>query len=91
MSILAEEFPGKLSAFNDVSRCMRTAGVEICALMLTEHRIFIEPSSAQLLLNRFGQEVRGICYLTQGRFTCNTVKIRGVEVVWLTQVKEQEQ
>lgn len=90
LSILEDEFQLKLSAFNDVTRSMRTAGIEICHLMLADHRIFIQSDSVEQFLRCFGHELRGVSYVTQGRFTCSSMRVRGVEVTWVSQVKEQD-
>ncbi|MDS9879400.1 hypothetical protein RMI40_31680 [Pseudomonas protegens] len=90
-SILAEEFPVKLSAFNDLTREFREVGVVIKHLVLADNKIFIEPSSVDLFSRRFGHELRGIRYSPAGRFTCNTVTVRGVDIAWYTLVKEQDQ
>jgi len=91
MSIFAEEFLPKISSFNSLTRDLRKAGVEIKHLVFLDNKIFIEPNSAPLLQRQFGNELRGVCYSTQGRVTRNTVTVRGVDVVWLSIVKEQDQ
>lgn len=90
-SILAEEFPVKLSAFNELTREFREVGVVIKHLVLADNKIFIEPYSVDLFSRRFGHELRGIRYSPAGRFTCNTVTVRGVDIAWYTLVKEQDQ
>lgn len=89
-SILADDFHAKLSAFNDLTRELRQAGIGIKHLVLADNKIFIEPSSVELFLRRFGHELRGIRYSPRGRFTCNTVTVRSVDVAWYTLVKEQD-
>lgn len=91
MSIFAEEFLPKISCFNSLTRDLRKASIEIKHLVFLDNKIFIEPSSVRQLQREFGQELRGIRYSTEGRVTRNTVTIRGVDVVWLTQVKGQDQ
>jgi hypothetical protein len=91
MSITSEEFLPKLSAFNDMTRAARDAGLQIKAMSFLDNTITISPDSAELLARRFGHEVRGQRHRTQGRFTRNAVTIRGIDVVWFSLVKEQNQ
>ena len=90
LSILAEEFPVKLSAFNELTREIREAGIVIKHLVLLDNKIFIDPDSVDLFSRRFGHELRGVRYSPSGRFTRNTVTVRGVDVAWYTLVKEQD-
>ncbi|MBH8611920.1 hypothetical protein I4N56_014040 [Pseudomonas mohnii] len=90
-SILTEEFPVKLSAFNELTRDIRDAGVVIKHLVLLDNKIFIDLASVELFVRRFGHELRGIRYVPAGRFTRNTVTVRGVDVAWYSLVKEQDQ
>ncbi len=90
LSILAEEFPVRLSAFNELTREMREVGVVIQDLVFLENRIFIEQDSVGLFMRRFGGDLRGIRYVPSGKFTCNSVAVRGVDVAWFTLVKEQD-
>ncbi|PMY40080.1 MULTISPECIES: hypothetical protein [Pseudomonas] len=90
-SILADDFPAKLSAFNDLTRDFRQADIEIKHLVLADNKIFIEPSSVELLTRRFGHELRRMRSSSKGRFTCHTVTVRGVDVAWYSLVKEQGQ
>ncbi|AJO79233.1 hypothetical protein [Pseudomonas sp. MRSN 12121] len=89
-SILTEEFPVKLCAFNELTRDFRQAGIVIKHLVLIDNKIFIEQSSVELLLRRFGHELRRMRSTSRGRFTCHTVEIRGVDVAWYSLVKEQD-
>lgn len=91
LSILAEEFPVKLSAFNELTRDIRDAGIGIKHLVLVDNKIFIEQGSVELFLRRFGHELRGMRYTSAGRFTRSTVSVRGVDVAWYSLVKEQDQ
>lgn len=91
ISIFAAEFPAKLSAFNELTRDMRSSGIQVVGLELAENRIKIDAESVDLLSRRFGHELRSIRYSTVGSRTRATVTIRGVDVVWYTLVKEQEQ
>ncbi|WP_204126648.1 hypothetical protein [Pseudomonas ogarae] len=91
LSILTEAFPAQLSAFNELTRDIREAGVSIMLLVFLENRIFIEQDSLELFMRRFGSQLRGIRYTPAGPLTCNTVTVRGVDVAWFTPVKEQEQ
>lgn len=91
LSILAEEFPKRLSAFNDLTRDMREAGIVIKALVFADNKIFVDPQSLDLLSRRFGHELRGVRCNAEGRFARNTVTIRGIGVVWFTLVKGQDQ
>ncbi|MHC8349246.1 hypothetical protein ACYZT7_07630 [Pseudomonas sp. RT4P38] len=90
LSILTEEFPAKLSAFNELTRDLREVGIAVQHLVFLDNRIFIEPDSVGLFLRRFGDQLRGIRYVPSGKFTCNSVAVRGVDVVWLSLVKEQD-
>lgn len=90
LSIFTEEFPVRLSAFNELTREMRGAGVAIKLLVLVDNKIFIEEDSVELFLDRFGYLLRGIRYVPSGKFTCNTVTVRGVDVAWFSLVKEQD-
>ncbi|WP_414880841.1 hypothetical protein [Pseudomonas brassicacearum] len=91
LSILTEAFPAQLSAFNELTRDIRDAGVSIMLLVFLDNRIFIEQDSLGLFMRRFGSQLRGIRYSPAGPLTCNTVTVRGVDVAWFTPVKEQEQ
>lgn len=91
MSILADEFPIKLCAFNELTRDMRDAGITVERLEFADNKIFINPLSVDLMSRRFGHELRGVRYATVGRRTRNTVTIRGVDVIWFSLVKEQDQ
>lgn len=90
-SILAEGFSEKLSTFNDLTRDLRGAGIVIKSLEFPDNKIFIDASSIDVFSRRFGHELRGMRYSPAGRFTCNTVTVRGVDVAWYTLVKEQDQ
>ncbi|TBN39164.1 hypothetical protein [Pseudomonas sp. BGI-2] len=90
LSILTEEFPEKLAAFNGLTRDMREVGIVIKALVLSDHKIFVDPHSLDLLSRRFGHELRGMRCIAEGRLARNTATIRGVGVVWFTLVKEQD-
>lgn len=91
MSITSEEFLPKLAAFNDLTRAMREAGVTIDALSFLDSQIFIFPDDITLVARRFGHEVRAQRYRTSGEFTRHVVTIRGVDVIWFTPIKEQDQ
>lgn len=90
LSILAEGFPVMLSAFNALVREMRGAGIEVTQQVLLENRVLIDEASADLFVERFGHSLRGIRYSSAGQFTCNTVSVRGVDVAWLTSLREQD-
>ncbi|OLF53771.1 hypothetical protein [Pseudomonas chlororaphis] len=89
-SILADDFPTKLAAFNDLTRDIRGAGIAIKHLVFVDNKIFIEQPSVDLLLRRFGHELRRLRSSSSGRLTCHTVTIRGVDVAWYSLVKEQD-
>lgn len=91
LSILADEFSVKLSAFNDLTRDIRSAGIAIKHLQFLDNTIYIEPLSVELFLRRFGHELRAARQSPAGRFTCNAVKVRGIDVAWYSLVKEQDQ
>lgn len=91
LSILSESFPVMLSAFNELVREMRGAGIEVKQQVLLDNRVFIDEASADLFIGYFGDVLRGIRCAPSGRFTCNTVTVRGVDVAWMTLVREQEQ
>lgn len=59
--------------------------------MLVDNKIFIEQASVELFLRRFGNQLRGMRYSPDGPFTRNAVLVRGVDVVWYSLVKEQDQ
>ncbi|TWC74430.1 hypothetical protein FBY10_101120 [Pseudomonas sp. SJZ103] len=90
-SILTEDFPVKLSAFNELTRDIRNAGIGIKHLVVLDNKIFIQQGSVEVFLRRFGHELRGVSYSSAGRFTRNTVTVRGVDVAWYSLVKEQDQ
>lgn len=79
-----------LSTFNDLVREMRGAGIEVKQQVLRDNKVFIGEVSADLFVEHFGHVLRGIRYAPAGRFTCNTVTVRGVDVAWLTLVREQD-
>jgi hypothetical protein len=89
-SILTEAFPAQLSAFNELTREIREAGVSIKLLVFLDNRIFIDLGSLEMFMRRFGSQLRGIRYSSAGPLTCNTVTVRGVDVAWFTSVKEQD-
>lgn len=91
LSILADEFPVKLSAFNELTRDMRSAGIEIIGLKLADNQILIKPENVDLMSRRFGHELRSMRYSSAERLTISTVTIRGVDVVWYGPRKEQDQ
>lgn len=91
LSILTEAFPAQLSAFNELTRDIRESGVSIKLLVFLDNKIFIEQDSVELFMRRFGYQLGGIRYMPAGRFTCNAVTVRGVDVAWFTLVKEQDQ
>ncbi len=90
LSILTEEFPAKLMAFNALTRDMREAGVAIKALVLADNKIFVTQRSVELLSRHFGHELRAMHCSADGRFARNMATIRGVGVVWFTLIKEQD-
>jgi hypothetical protein len=90
-SILAEDFPLRLCAFNELTRALRGAEIHIKHLALADNTIYIDPLSVASLTRWFGHELRGVRYCTVGRQTCNSVTIRGVDVVWFSLAMEQDQ
>ena len=90
-SVLAEDFTTKLSTYNVLTRDIRDAGIGLKHLVLLDNKIFIDHSDIELFLRRFGHELRGMRYSPAGRFTRNTVTVRGVDVAWYSLVKEQDQ
>jgi hypothetical protein len=91
LSILTEAFPAQLSAFNELTRDIRDAGVSIKLLVFLDNKIFIELESLELFMRRFESQLQGIRYSPVGPVTCNAVTVRGVDVAWFTPVKEQDQ
>lgn len=91
MSITSEEFLPKLAAFNALTRAMRECGVTIEAMSFLDGQIFVRPGDLDLLARRFGHEVRSSRHRTSGKFTRHAVTIRGVDVVWFSPIKEQDQ
>ncbi|MBA1302761.1 hypothetical protein G7028_29985, partial [Pseudomonas carnis] len=51
-SVLAEDFTNKLSAFNQLTRDIRAAGVVIKHLVVLDNKIFIDQDSVDLFLQR---------------------------------------
>lgn len=88
---LTAEFAEHLAAFNAMTRALREAGIEIEALIEKDNRIYIRAEDSGLIKTNFLSEVRGMRYRTEGKLTHNVVTIRGVDVAWLTPVKEQDQ
>lgn len=80
-----------LSAFNELVREMRAAGVGIKQQVLLDYRVMIDEDSADLFVEHFGERLRGVRYSSAGQFTCNSVTVRGVDVAWLTLIREQAQ
>lgn len=91
LTYLTPEFAKHLGAFNAMTRALREAGIEIEALVEKDNRIFIRAEDSDLIKTNFLSEVRGMRYRTEGKLTHNVVTIRGVDVAWLTPVKEQDQ
>ncbi|WP_338807117.1 hypothetical protein V8U11_09100 [Pseudomonas chlororaphis] len=89
-SILTEEFPVKLSAFNELTREIRGADIVIKHLVFVDNKIFIDQSSVELFTRRFGHELRSMRSSSRGRFTCHTATVRGIDVAWYSLVKEQD-
>lgn len=89
-SVLAEDFAVKLSAFNELTRDIRAAGVVIKHLVLVDNKIFIDQDSVDLFLRRFGDELHRISFAPVGRCTRNTMRVRGIDVAWYTLGKEQD-
>lgn len=91
LSILADEFQPKIAGFNDLTRDLRQAGINVVRLEFPDNTIFIDPASVELLSRRFGHELRGMRWRTEGRYTRHAVTVRGIDVVWFSLVKEQDQ
>jgi hypothetical protein len=91
LSILAPEFQSKLSSFNDVMRSLRTAEVVIESMSFLDNEIGVASDCVELISRRFAHEVRGQRQRPAGKQTRHAVTIRGVDVVWFTPVKEQNQ
>ncbi|WP_435608747.1 hypothetical protein [Pseudomonas knackmussii] len=91
LTYLTPEFAKRLGAFNAMTRELREAGIEIEALVEKDNRIFIRAEDSDLIKTNFLSEIRGMRYRTKGNLTHNVVTIRGVDVAWLTPVKEQDQ
>ncbi|WP_448680548.1 hypothetical protein [Pseudomonas nicosulfuronedens] len=89
--LLDESFVKQLAAFNAMTRALREAGIEILSLMQHDNRIYIRTEDSDLVKSNFLSEIRGMRYRTTDRVTHNVVTIRGVDVAWLTPVKEQDQ
>lgn len=89
--LLDEYFVKQLAAFNAMTRALRDAGIEILSLMQHDNRIYIRTEDSDLVKSNFLSEIRGMRYRTTDRVTHNVVTIRGVDVAWLTPVKEQDQ
>lgn len=88
---LTEEFAKQLAAFNAMTRALRDAGIEIQSLVQLDNRIYIRAEDSDLIKTNFLSEVRGMRYRNLGTHTHNVVTIRGVDVAWLTPIKEQDQ
>lgn len=88
---LTDEFAKELAAFNAMTRELRGADIEIVALVQADNRIYIRAEDSDLVKSNFLSEIRGMRYRTKGKHTHNVVTIRGVDVAWLTPVKEQDQ
>ncbi len=80
-----------LSAFNERVRELRGAGIGIKEQVLLENKVVIDEDCADLLVVRFGDCLSGIRYSSAGQFTCSSVTVRGVDVVWLTLARGQVQ
>lgn len=88
---LTEELAKQLAAFNAMTRDLHAAGIEIVSLVQLDNRIYIRAEDSDLVKSNFLSEIRGMRYRTKGKHTHNVVTIRGVDVAWLTPVKEQDQ
>ncbi|HHR0444946.1 TPA: hypothetical protein ACSXXW_000945 [Pseudomonas aeruginosa] len=88
--VLSHELAEKLAAVNAVTRALREAGVRVTATSVADESLFIDREQAQTLADHFMPELRGIQCTTVGATTCNSVRLRGVRVSWLTPVKEQD-
>lgn len=91
LSILNDDFSVKLSAFNDLTRDIRNAGIGIKYLLFLDNTIYIELPDVELFLRRFGHELRNARHTPAERLTRITVGMRGIDVAWYSLVKEQDQ
>ncbi|NER60350.1 hypothetical protein G3435_10840 [Pseudomonas sp. MAFF212428] len=90
VSILAKDLSSRLGPFNELTRNLRSAGMHVQHLDLVHNTIFIRAPNMDLMLRRFGHELYGIRYSTAGGCTHNIIKIREVDVAWITIVREQK-
>lgn len=88
---LTDELAKQLASFNAMTRELHAVGIEIVSLVQLDNRIYIRAEDSDLVKSNFLSEIRGMRYRTKGKHTHNVVTIRGVDVAWLTPVKEQDQ
>lgn len=91
LSLLAPEFQPLLSTFNELTRDIHAAGVSVQELSLLEQRIVISIDDVDVIARRFAHEIRSQSSKTRNHQTRHSVQIRGINVSWFSQVKEQDQ
>lgn len=91
MSILNEQFQPRLEKLNQLSRELRAAGVVVVNMHLEENLLVIDEEHTAQLASRFSSEIRGIrSKAIEGtNLARRTVTIRGVDILWFSQLKEQ--
>jgi len=89
-TVLTQKFAGELHTFNDLTRDLRAAGVQIQGLDIGTATITISPGTLDRLCMAFSGEMRGMLSRTDGQHTRHRTTLRGVNVVWLSRVKEQD-
>lgn len=87
--VLTPELADKLRAVNDLTRALRAAGIQVLRMDLPNSNITIDATSVGLLSNTFGREMRGLMSRAEGGMSRLRTTVRGVDVVWYTPGKEQ--
>ncbi|SEI21424.1 hypothetical protein [Pseudomonas asplenii] len=90
-TVLTQKFAGQLHAFNDVTRDLRAAGIQIIGLDVSNTTITISPNCVDKLCLTFSSDMRGMMSRTEGKRTRNRTTVRGVDVVWFHPIREQDQ
>ncbi|GEM_PF-935441 len=93
LSILDEQFLPALGRFNQLHRDLRAAGIPLDGWNFPDNCMVIEEEHTELLSRAFAHEIRAA--RTKGFpgswMARHTVTIRGIDVVWFTVMKEQDQ
>jgi len=90
-TVLTPELAEALRLVNSMSRRLRAAGIRVEAMSPLDTSLFIDAVDAALFADQFRTQWRGMSWCTSGKYTRHSVYLGGVQISWLTSVKEQDQ